>query len=84
MVSQLERQVAINAGMARRSAIVSAELTVLRGISEALANHQDTRTALNDVVGACVDAGGFSFGLLHLTREVPELRLTFGPWEDVE
>jgi PAS domain S-box-containing protein len=83
VVSQLERQVAINAGMARRSAIISAELTVLRGISEALANHQDTRTALNDVVGACVDAGGFSFGLLHLTREVPELRLTFGPWEDV-
>jgi PAS domain S-box-containing protein len=81
VVSQLERQVAINHGQARRSAILSAELAVLRGISEALANRQDTRTALSDVIGACVDAGGFTFGLLDITAEVPPLRLTFGPWE---
>jgi PAS domain S-box-containing protein len=81
VVSQLERQVAINHGQARRSAILSAELAVLRGTSEALANRQDTRTALADVIGACLDAGGFSFGLLDITAEAPALRLTFGPWE---
>lgn len=81
VVSQLERQVALNAGMARRSATLSAELAVLRSISEALANRQDTRTALADVVGACVDASGFSLGLLHVTAQSPELKLTFGPWE---
>ena len=82
VVSQLERQVAINTGMARRSAILSAELAVLSGISDALANRQDTRTALRDVVGACVDAGGFSLGVLHINRITPELLLTFGqPWE---
>jgi PAS domain S-box-containing protein len=81
VVSQLERQVAINHGQARRSAILSAELAVLRGISEALANRQDTQTALSDVIGACVDAGGFTFGLLDITAEVAPLRLTFGPWE---
>jgi PAS domain S-box-containing protein len=80
VVSQLERQVALNAGMARRSATLSAELAVLRGISEALANRQDTRTALADVVGACVDASGFSHGLLYIAQS-PELKLTFGPWE---
>jgi len=81
VVSQLERQVAINAGMARRSAIVSAELAVLRGISDALANRQDTHTALKDVVDACLDAGGFAFGALHITRHLPDLRLTFGDWQ---
>jgi PAS domain S-box-containing protein len=81
VVSQLERQVALNAGIARRSATLSAELAVLRGISEALANRQDTRTALADVVGACVDASGFSHGLLQVTAQSPELKLTFGPWE---
>ena len=81
VVSQLERQVALNAGMARRSATLSAELAVLGGISEALASRRDTRTALEDVVGACVDASGFSHGLLHVAAESPELRLTFGPWE---
>jgi PAS domain S-box-containing protein len=80
VVSQLERQVALNAGMTRRSAIVSAELAVLRGISDALANRQDTQTALQEVVDACLDAGGFAFGGLHITRHLPDLRLTFGDW----
>jgi PAS domain S-box-containing protein len=81
VVNQLERQVAINAGTARRAAVLSAELAVLSGISDALANRQDIRTALHDVVEACVDAGSFSLGLLHITQQPPELRLTFGPWD---
>jgi CheY-like chemotaxis protein len=80
VMSQLERQVAINAGMARRSSILSAELAVLSGISDALANQQDTRTALQDVIGACMDAGSFALGILHIPESVPELQLTFGPW----
>jgi PAS domain S-box-containing protein len=81
VVSQLERQVAINAGMAQHSAILSAELTVLRGISDALSNRQDIRAALHDVVEACIDAGSFSLGLLHVPHESPPLRLAFGRWE---
>src|SRR5690606_39124598 len=81
VVSQLERRVAINAGMARRSAILSAELAVLRGISDAPANQRDTQKALQDVVDAGADAGGFAMAALHVTREVPELRSSFGPWD---
>ncbi|HWO14419.1 MAG TPA: response regulator [Polyangiaceae bacterium] len=82
VVSQLERQIALNAGMARRSATLSAELAVLGGISEALASRRDTRTALADVVAACVDASGCSHGLLHVTAgEAPELLLSFGAWD---
>jgi PAS domain S-box-containing protein len=80
VMSQLERQVAINAGMARRSSILSAELAVLSGISDALANQQDTRAALQDVIGACMDAGSFALGILHIPESTPELQLTFGPW----
>lgn len=81
VVSQLERQVAINHGMARRSAILSAELTVLRGMSDALSKRQDIRVALHDVVEACVDAGSFSLGLLQVAPELPGEPLSFGPWD---
>ncbi len=78
VLSQLERQVAINAGMSRRCAMLSAELAVLSGISDALAGDRDTRAALVDVLGACVDAGGFSLGALSLSD--PSALLRFGGW----
>jgi PAS domain S-box-containing protein len=84
VMSQLERQVAINAGMARRSSILAAELAVLSGISDALANQQDTCAALRDVIGACMDAGSFTLGILHIPENTPELQLTFGPWAGLE
>lgn len=78
VLSQLERQVAINAGMSRRCAMLSAEVAVLSGISDALAGDRDIITALVDVLGACVDAGGFSLGALKLSE--PSSLLRFGGW----
>jgi CheY-like chemotaxis protein len=66
VMSQLDRQVSLNAGIAQRCATLSAELSVLSSISHALANRQDIETALADVLAACFDAGGISSGALCL------------------
>ena len=66
VVSQLERQVTLNAGVSQRAAMLGAELSVLSGISGALAQHQDMESALRDVLAACLDAGGISVGALYL------------------
>jgi PAS domain S-box-containing protein len=79
VLSQLERQVAINAGMSRRCAMLSAEVAVSSGISDALASDRDIQTALVDVLGACVDAGGFSLGALAVAE--PSSLLRFGGWQ---
>ena len=81
ILSQLERQVSINTGMARRCSALSAEVAILSGISDALAGDQDIETALVDVLGACVDAGGFSLGALYLTAHLPKTLLRFGAWD---
>jgi len=78
MVRQLERQVALNAKVRQRCALLSAEISVLRGISEALASHEDIDGALKHTLAACFDAGGISLGALYL-KEDDELRvLSFG------
>jgi CheY-like chemotaxis protein len=63
---QLERQVAVNAGVAQRCATLSAELSVLNGISEALARRENIEPALKEVLAACLDAGGISVGALYV------------------
>ncbi|HWB80203.1 MAG TPA: response regulator [Nannocystaceae bacterium] len=72
VMKQLERQVALNAGMAQRCATLSAELSVLSGISQALATEQDISVVLGETLAACFDAGGISVGALYVfhTREV--------------
>ncbi len=80
VMSQLDRQVSLNAGIAQRCATLSAELSVLSGISDALARRQDIETALADVLAACFDAGGISAGALCLLDgEEPRFRM-FGSW----
>jgi CheY-like chemotaxis protein len=69
MMKQLERQVALNAGVNRRCTLLSAELSVLSAISEALAKQQDIDQALSDALAACFDAGGISMGALYLSTE---------------
>jgi CheY-like chemotaxis protein len=81
IMSQLDRQVTINAGMARRCSMLSAQLAILSGISDALSGSCDIQEALTAVLGACVDAGEFALGALHLTRSIPEQVLKFGQWE---
>lgn len=80
VMSQLERQVSINTGIARRCSMLSAELAILSGISDALAGHHDIQAALTDVLGACVDAAGFSLGALRLFQSEPASMLKFGHW----
>ena len=66
VIQQLERQVQMNAGISQRCSVLSAELSILSGISSALTRHEDFDTALDEVLAACFDAGGISTGALYL------------------
>ena len=67
MMAQLERQGALYAGLAQRCSLLSAELSVLSGISEALTTQDDLEGALHQILASCFDAGGISLGMLYLT-----------------
>jgi CheY-like chemotaxis protein len=64
IIAQLERRAFANAAAAERSALQSAQLSVLAGITEALARSEDIDSALADVLAACLDAGGITRGAL--------------------
>ena len=66
IAAQLEKHVALNTRMSQRSALLSAEVLVIRGISEALASHEDIDTALSMAIAACFDAGQSVLGGLLL------------------
>ena len=63
---QLERQVLLNTGLAKRCSELASELTVLTGLSEAVLKHRNVDTALDEALAACFDAGGVSAGALYL------------------
>ena len=63
---QLERQVMLNTGLARRCSSLASELTVLTGISEAVLKHRDVDVALDEALAECFDAGGIAVGALYL------------------
>jgi PAS domain S-box-containing protein len=75
MVRGLERQVTLNAGLARRSAQRSAELTVLTAMSEAVLRNRDLDRALDEALAACFDAGGIAGGALYLLAQDGTLRV---------
>ena len=64
---QLERQVLLNTGLAKRCSSLASELTVLTGIAEAVLRNRDIDAALDEAIASCFDAGGVSFGALFLT-----------------
>lgn len=66
---QLDRQVALNSALAQRSAMLSAELTILGSLTSALAENRDVDAALDDALSACFDAGGISWGILLVRDE---------------
>jgi PAS domain S-box-containing protein len=66
---QLERQVLLNTGLAKRCSSLASELTVLTGIADAVLKHRDIGTALDDALATCFDAGGLSVGALYLFDE---------------
>ncbi|MEJ7601765.1 MAG: response regulator [Kofleriaceae bacterium] len=72
---QLERQVMINTGLAKRCSVLSSELAVLTGISEAVLKHRDIDIALDEALAACFDAGGISIGALYLVDPANGLRV---------
>jgi PAS domain S-box-containing protein len=63
---QLERQAAAAASARQQCAMLSAELSVLNAISEAITQDQDIDQVLRDILAACCDAGGVSIGALYL------------------
>ncbi|MBL8912042.1 MAG: response regulator [Archangium sp.] len=66
MMRQLERQVTLNARVTQRAALLSAEIAVLKGISEALASQTSVDEAVHQALSACFDASGVSLGALFL------------------
>jgi PAS domain S-box-containing protein len=71
---QLERQVMLNAGLAKRASALASELTVLTGISEAVLRHRDVAVALDEALATCFDAGGVAVGALYLLDDDGALR----------
>jgi PAS domain S-box-containing protein len=79
---QLERQVMLNTGLAKRCSALASELTVLTGIAEAVLKHRDVDAALDEALAACFDAGGVSVGALYLVEDSGSLRVrTLGDGE---
>lgn len=72
---QLERQVLLNTGLAKRCSALASELTVLTGIAEAVLKHRDVDVALDEALAACFDAGGVSVGALYLLEPGGTLRV---------
>ncbi len=66
VIRQLERQLALNTGMAQRCALLASELAILSGISNALSSGSNLDTALDEVLAAFFDAAGVSTGALFI------------------
>jgi PAS domain S-box-containing protein len=72
---QLERQVMLNAGLAKRCSVLASELSVLAGISDSVLNQRNADAALDESLAACFDAGGIAQGALYLLDAGGELRV---------
>jgi PAS domain S-box-containing protein len=72
---QLERQVMLNTGLAKRCSVLASELSVLAGISETVLSQRNADAALDDSLVACFDAGGISQGALYLVDPKGALRV---------
>jgi PAS domain S-box-containing protein len=66
VVQQLERQLSVSSGLARRCALQAAQISLLSGVASALAAQRDLGAALRDVLAATLDAAGISKGALFL------------------
>ncbi len=66
---QLERQVRLNSGLAKRCSALASELAVLSNISDTILQHRDLPQALDEVLADCFDAGGIAGGAIFLLSE---------------
>ena len=75
VVRQLERQVMLNTGLAKRYSALASELTVLTGISEAVADRREVDVAFDEALVACFDAMGIAVGALYRLDDDGTLRV---------
>jgi len=75
MVRQLERQLIHGTELMRRCSQLSAELSILTSLSEAVLQHRDVESALITSLATCFDAGNSSFGALYLLDKHQHLRV---------
>jgi PAS domain S-box-containing protein len=66
VIQQLERQATTMAGLAQRSALQGAQLSLLSGVTDALTQNTDVDAAVRDVLASTLDAAGISKGALML------------------
>lgn len=66
MLRQLERQVRLSQGLAKRSSMMASELAVLTGIGEAVLDDREFEATLDRAIHECFDAGGISHGALFV------------------
>lgn len=71
---QLERQVAQNSELMRRTSLLSAEQTIMTSLSEAVLQQRDVESALVTALSTCFDAINSSFGALYLFDRHGHLR----------
>jgi PAS domain S-box-containing protein len=64
--NQLERHAAQNVALIRQAAIQASALTVMRGLSDVLAEPHDVLRVVAGVLIQCLDAAGLSTGLLYV------------------
>jgi len=74
-VRQLERQMVHNSELLRRTSQLSAELTILTSLSEAVLHQRDVEGALVTALSTCFDASNSSFGALYLLDRHQHLRV---------
>jgi two-component system cell cycle sensor histidine kinase/response regulator CckA len=77
---QLDQQTARNKALAQQTAIQAAALSVMRGLSQALAHPEEAPRVVGDVLVYCLDATGLSTGLLYVMGPGgrPRLEAQFG------
>jgi CheY-like chemotaxis protein/signal transduction histidine kinase len=70
IVRQLERQVGVSSGLARRCTLQAAELCLLGGMADALTRQSEFDIAIRDVLAATLDAAAISKGAIVLKDAV--------------
>lgn len=68
IASRLERSIATTLSLSQRCSILSAQLSLIGGIADALTQAARVDAALQDVLETCFDAAGISRGALFLDR----------------
>lgn len=68
IASRLERAIATTLSLSQRCSILSAQLSLISGIADALTQAARVDAALQDVLETCFDAAGISRGALFLDR----------------